>query len=89
MPLDCTKPRSGGDVEKLSDAIHRSRRTRAMASTKVGAGVAYQAVVRWVIGRCSYSEWEARVIQENSPIKTGVVRAMVRSDHWRWVSNPR
>ena len=73
------------DVEKLSDAIHRSRRTRAMASTKAGAGLAYQAAVRWVIGRCSCSEWEARVIQENSPIRTGVVRP----DHWRWVSTPR
>ena len=29
------------------------------------------------------------VIRENSPSKQGVVRAMARSDHWRWVSTPR
>ena len=31
----------------------------------------------------------AREIQENRPIRTGVVRAMARPDHWRWVSTPR
>ena len=30
-----------------------------------------------------------RVVQENRPSRMGVVRAMARSDHWRWVSTPR
>ena len=38
------------DVEKPSDASQRWRRTRAMASTKVGDGLSYQAAVRWVMG---------------------------------------
>ena len=29
------------------------------------------------------------VVREKSPSRTGVVRAMARSDHWRWVSTPR
>ena len=77
------------DSEKPSDASHRWRRTRAMASTKVGDGLSYQAALRWVIGRCFCSEWAARVVQEKRPSRTGVVRAMARSDHWRWVSTPR
>ena len=38
------------DSEKPSEASHRCRRARAMASTKVGDGLAYQAAVRWVMG---------------------------------------
>ena len=78
-----------GDIEKPSDASHRWWRTKAMASTKVGAGLAYHAAVRWIMGRCFCSRWAARVIQEKSPINIGVVRAMARSDHWRRVSTPR
>ena len=33
--------------------------------------------------------WAARVVQEKSPSRAGVVRAMARSDHWRCVSTPR
>ena len=50
---------SGGEVEKLSDAIHKWRHTRAMASAKVGTGLAYQAAVRWVIGQRSCNAWAA------------------------------
>ena len=42
-----------------------------MASTDVGAGLAYQAAVRWVSGRCFCNKWAARVIQEKSPIRIG------------------
>src|SRR5208337_3189805 len=28
-------------------------------------------------------------MRENRPSRAGVVRAMARSDHWRWVSTPR
>ena len=80
---------SSYDVEKLCDAVHKWRHTRAMASTKVGTGLAYQAAVRWMIGRRFCNAWAAKAIQENKPIRMGVVRAMARSDHWRWVSTPR
>ena len=60
-----------------------------MASTKVGDGLSYQAAVRWAIGRCFCNESAARVVQEKRPSRTGVVRAMARSDHWRWVYTPR
>ena len=52
--------------EKPSDISHKWRRTRAMASTKVGDGLAYQAAVRWAEGRCCCSRWAARVVQEKS-----------------------
>ena len=29
------------------------------------------------------------MVQEKRPSRMGVVRAMARSDHWRWVSMPR
>lgn len=60
---------SGTDIEKVCDAIHRWRRTKAMASTKVGDGLAYQAAVRWTMGRRSCDPWAARAIQENKPIR--------------------
>ena len=62
---------------------------RAMASTKVGDGLSYQAALRWVMGRRFCNAWAARVVQEKSPSRAGVVRAMARSDHWRCVSTPR
>ena len=75
---------SGADSEKPSDASYRRRRTRAMASTKVGDGLSYQAALRWDMGRPFYKTWAARVVQQKSPSRAGVVRAMARSDHWRW-----
>ena len=80
---------SATDSEKPSDASHRWRLTRAMASTKVGDGLSYQAALRWVMGRRFCNAWAARVVQEKSPSRAGVVRAMARSDHWRCVSTPR
>ena len=82
-------PGPAADSEKPPGASHRWRRTRAMASTKAGDSLSYQAAVRWVMGRRFCNEWAARVVQEKSPIRIGVVRAMARSDHWRWVSTPR
>ena len=61
--------------------------THAMVA--VGDGLSYQAALRWIMGWRSCSAWAARVIQEKSPSRTGVVRVMARSDHWRWVSTPR
>ena len=52
---------SATDSEKPSDASHRWRRTRAMASTKVGDGLSYQAAVRWVMGRRFCNAWAASV----------------------------
>ena len=75
---------SAVDSEKPSDASHRWRRTRAMASTKVGDGLSHQAAARWAIGRSCCRTWAAKVFQEKRPSRTGVVRAMARSDHWRW-----
>ena len=60
-----------------------------MASTKVGDGLSYQAALRWVMGRRFCNAWAARVVQEKSPSRAGVVRAMARSDHWRCVSTPQ
>ena len=60
-----------------------------MASTKVGDGLSYQAALRWVMGRRFCNAWAARVVQEKSPSRAGVVRVMARSDHWRCVSTPR
>src|SRR4051812_48070175 len=66
-----------------------SRRTAASVSAKVGLFLRYQAAVAttrraWRLSRAARS-----VTRENSPSKQGVVRAMARSDHWRWVSTPR
>ena len=62
-----------------------------MTQVAVGAGLAYQAVVRWVMimGCCCCNRWAARVTQEITPSRIGVVRALARSDHWRWVSTPQ
>ena len=55
----------------------------------VGDGLSYQAALRGVMGRRFCNAWAARVVQEKSPSRAGVVRAMARSDHWRCVSTPR
>ena len=72
---------SPSDMEKVSDARHRSRRTSAIVSAKVGRDLAYQADERGVAGRSFCNMWPAKDIQEKSPKRTGVVRAMARSDH--------
>ena len=56
---------------------------------KVGAGLARQAAGRWMFGRRSCNSWATKTIQETKLMSMGVVRAMTRSDHWRWVSTPR
>ena len=63
----------------------------SMTQVAFGAGLAYQAVVRWIMimGCCCCNRWAARVTREISPIRIGVVRALARSDHWRWVSTPQ
>ena len=75
---------SAEDREKPSDASHRRRRTRAMASPKVGDGLPYQAALRLGHGAPVCKAWATRVVQEQSPSRLGVVRAMARSGHWRW-----
>ena len=60
-----------------------------MASEKVGNLLAYQAAERSGNPWFPASKCAARVTQEKRPKRTGVVRAMARSDHWRWVSTPR
>ena len=45
-----------------------------MASTKVGDGLSYQAALRWVMGCRFCNAWAARVVQEKSPSRAGVVR---------------
>ena len=56
---------SPADSSKPSDASHRCRRTRAMASTKVGDGLSYQAALRWVMGCRFCNAWAARVVQSS------------------------
>jgi hypothetical protein len=60
-------------VQKVAES-HRVRRTRAMASEKVGAGLAYQAAVR--VGQVG-EVWRrsvSKVTKEKRPSKSGVVR---------------
>ena len=68
---------------------HNGRRTQAMASEKVGCGLAYPALVRPQVAAASTKRCAARDTNEYKPIKRGVVRAMAWSDHCRWVSTPR
>ena len=70
-----------GDMAKFSVAGHRWQRARA--ALKVGLGLGYQAAARQGKGSECCSWWAARVTRENKPSRTGVVRAMARSDHWR------
>lgn len=50
---------SSPDMGKVSDACHRSRRTSAMASAKVGRDLAYQAAERGIAGRSFRKVWAA------------------------------
>ena len=62
----------------------------AMASAKEGLVLSYHAAVRGAMApRCSIRISAASVTTLNRPKSAGVVRAMARSDHWRWVSMPR
>ncbi len=80
--------RAPGHVEKVC-RCQRWRRTAAMQSLKVGVDFAYQAA--WWIrsSPCIVSPWDASVTTEKRPSRQGVVRAIARSDHWRWLSTPR
>ena len=81
---------SATDSEKPSDASHRWRRARAMASAKDGLVLSYHAVVRGAMPPCcSIRISAASVTTLNQPKSAGVVHAMARSDHWRWDSTPR
>jgi len=77
------------DMPKVAEAGHMVLRTDAIASEKVGADLAYQAADRAGVLWFRCCRWAARATQENKPKRAGVVRAMARSDHWRWVSTPR
>ena len=65
------------------------RRTAARVSAKVGRGLRYQASVRTAERARRSRRAASSVTIENSASRQGVVRAMARSDHWRWVSTPR
>jgi hypothetical protein len=79
--------RVGVGVQKVA-ASDRVRRTRAMASAKVGAGVAYQAAVRVGPVGAIRSRSVSQATKENKPNRRGVVRWLARDDPWRWVSRP-
>src|ERR1700687_2075410 len=76
------------DIDKF-EPLHSTRRTVAMASLKVGSSLAYQAADLGWRARATLASAAHRVMRENRPSRAGVVRAMARSDHWRWVSTPR
>ena len=66
------------------------RRARAMASTKVGDGLSYQAALRWVMGRRFCNAWAARVVQEKSPrggrgTGDGEIGPLALCLHTQWV----
>ena len=69
-------------MQKVADS-HRERRTRARASEKVGAGLAYQAAVRLgQMGEVS-RRLVSKATKEKRPYKSGVVRSIARDDHCR------
>src|SRR5260370_9617522 len=65
------------------------RRTVARASLKVGSFLLNHAVDLGWRAAAILALAAHRVMSENRPSRAGVVRAMARSDHWRWVSTPR
>src|SRR6266511_2851998 len=70
-------------------ARQRCRRTSAKQSENVGSALWYQAVTGTGI-RPSWLNCRASMVtSENNANRTGVVRAIAWSDHWRWVSSPR
>jgi len=77
------------DMRKVAEAGHKALRTDAIASEKVGADLAYQVAERAGVHWSNCWRWAARAIQENNPKRAGVVLAIAKSDHWRWVSTPR
>ena len=72
---------SDRDVDKGSEASHRCRRTRAMASMKVGSHLSYHAHERGGADFSCCSNPATSATQENSPSSSGVVRAIALSDH--------
>ena len=76
------------DVRK-SWLAHSFVADKASASLKVGNGFGYQLAARGGGVVRPYRSWAHNAINENSPSKAGVVRAIAGSDHWRWVSTPR
>src|SRR4029453_9425127 len=79
----------------LESRVHRIPRTPEMLADQ-GQTVRERRLVLVVPGghrhRICPSPLNCRastVTSENSPNRTGVVRAMARADHWRGVSSPR
>src|SRR5215216_5918021 len=79
---------STDDPQKDSCA-HRSLRTKASASQKVGCLLWYQAARRKAPAACLIRSCANKVTSENKPNRAGVVLRIARSDHCLWVSNPR
>jgi hypothetical protein len=67
---------SGPEVRKVAEAGHKALRTRAIAAEKSGQGFSSQATQRTGILWPAGSRWAARVTQENSPKRAGVVLAL-------------
>src|SRR5829696_8503367 len=76
------------EVEE-SCATHRWRRTAASAPEKVTSRLGYHAPVRGRTKPRAHRSLAHSVTSENKASRDGVVRAMARSDHWRWLSTPR
>src|SRR3954447_9564217 len=74
----------GSDSQcRLSDQISAN-------TENVGSDFLYQAAPSTDSFPVFAASSEAhRVTSENSPNKSGVVRWIAKSDHWRWVSTPR
>jgi hypothetical protein len=60
-----------------------------MVSEQVGRVLVDHAVLRTQVTPLCISRWAVRVMIEYRPNKAGVVRAMARTCHWRYVSIPR
>jgi hypothetical protein len=75
------------EVQKSRD-IQRVYLIAAMASLKVNLDLVYQeALLGWASGPKTVGAH--KVTKEYRPRRAGVVRAMARSDHCRWLSTPR
>ena len=81
------------DLVEISEhgelAPHLGAGYAAIASLKVRTAFGYQAVVLGLSFRDLKRSCAQSVTIENRPSKTGVVRRVALSDHWRSVSTPR
>ena len=79
---------SATDSEKPSDASHRWRRARAMASTKVGDGLSYKRPCAGSWGAVSATRGRPGWSRRRVPVGRAC-HGRWRDRHWRCVSTPR